>query len=206
MGKKYEFKADSNPPPGAYEVDTAVMSTKTRTPAAQIKEKTSNYHKQVDNGPDHYRVHVPWVEARASGLNHNLTKVSGTVEYGSPSKTQTFSRKKLTSFVQSPTGSRMSESRYKPLSKAVVPKFNQTPKAKARGKWNKKEAANTRTGIETVTNGQTIQKLMSTESITRAPRTQQQQNTTKTSNTKTATVGGVSTTTYTTTTQVLRSS
>ena len=92
---------------------------------------------------------MPWIQGRASGINHNLTKVSGTVDYGSPSKTQTYSRKQA-SFA-SPGGSRMSESRYKPLTKAVVPKLHQTPKA--RGRWNKKEVESARSGIETVTNG-----------------------------------------------------
>jgi len=34
FGAKYEFKADSNPAVGAYDVETAVQATKTRTRAA----------------------------------------------------------------------------------------------------------------------------------------------------------------------------
>lgn len=119
-------------------------------------------------------------------------------------KTQTFSAKKA-SFARSPNGSRMSETRYKRLTKEEVPKYNQTPKTKARGRWNKTETAvaSAKSGIQTVTTGRTIQKLMGTESINRVAKGKQQLNkqTTKTANTKTATVGGVTTTTYTTTTK-----
>lgn len=40
FGSKYKFVPDSNPPPGAYEADKAIMSVKSKTRAAVIKEPT----------------------------------------------------------------------------------------------------------------------------------------------------------------------
>lgn len=71
----------------------------------------------------------------------------------------------------------MSDTRYKKLFKDEVPKANQTPKV--RGRWTKgsrkvedteKRISQAKSGIATVTSGQTIQKLMGTESISRVSR------------------------------------
>lgn len=87
-------------------------------------------HKQEDTGPEHYRVHVPWVDGKGANINKDqrLTRVSDSVNYnnyGTPSR----GMRKAMTFQQSPNGSRMSETRIKPMTKAEVPKFGQTPKA-----------------------------------------------------------------------------
>ena len=50
MGKKYDFKVDSNPRVGQYNVDNAM--TKTRSKAATIMNKTTTYKRPVENMPD----------------------------------------------------------------------------------------------------------------------------------------------------------
>jgi len=40
MGSKYVFKADSNPPVGAYDVETADSATKFRNRSTLIREDT----------------------------------------------------------------------------------------------------------------------------------------------------------------------
>lgn len=52
FGRKYEFKVDSNPRVGYYEVDTALNQTKTRSKAAKIMTKTSTYKRPDEHSPE----------------------------------------------------------------------------------------------------------------------------------------------------------
>lgn len=52
MGRKYEFKVDSNPKIGQYDVDTGLNQTKARSKAARILTKTSTYKKAEEHVPD----------------------------------------------------------------------------------------------------------------------------------------------------------
>ena len=47
FGKKYEFKVDSNPRPGQYNVDS--QYTKSRSKAATIMTKTSTYQRPAEH-------------------------------------------------------------------------------------------------------------------------------------------------------------
>jgi hypothetical protein len=50
FGNKYVFKADSNPRPGQYEVESS--QTKHRSVAAKIMTKTSSYQKPAEHVPE----------------------------------------------------------------------------------------------------------------------------------------------------------
>ena len=107
-------------------------ATKTKSRKATIKEATSTYHKEEDGGPDHYRVHVPWVTRKGTGATKNLTKVSDTVDYGAfDTPSRSYKIRQSMTIQQSPSnGGRMSDARIKNITKAEVPKFGQTPKSK----------------------------------------------------------------------------
>lgn len=51
IGKKYQWKADSNPAPGQYEPEGAVSITKARSQAAIIQEETG-YKVPRESSPD----------------------------------------------------------------------------------------------------------------------------------------------------------
>lgn len=48
MGSKYQFKADSNPPPGLYNPDLSMQSVMPRSRGAVIKEDTMPYRRPKD--------------------------------------------------------------------------------------------------------------------------------------------------------------
>ena len=50
FGRKYEFKVDSNPAPGKYNVESSI--TKNRSQAAVITEKVSTYQRPPEAVPD----------------------------------------------------------------------------------------------------------------------------------------------------------
>ena len=60
MGSKYVFKADSNPPVGAYDLDASNKHTKSKSRAAHIKGETSPYRRPKENNPGagHYDGHL----------------------------------------------------------------------------------------------------------------------------------------------------
>ena len=52
MGSKYVFKPDSNPPVGAYNIDSAKELVSSRSQAAVIKEEVSPYRRPKEQSPD----------------------------------------------------------------------------------------------------------------------------------------------------------
>ena len=50
MGRKYEFKADSNPAPGQYDPDASPV--KSRLTGGTINKKTTTYRKPQESLPD----------------------------------------------------------------------------------------------------------------------------------------------------------
>ncbi len=52
MGSKYEFKPDSNPAVGQYNVDAGHYMSKSASKSAIIKEETSPYRRPKETSPD----------------------------------------------------------------------------------------------------------------------------------------------------------
>ena len=60
FGSKYQFKADSNPAPGKYNIDQSdrFLSTRRKSPSARITTETSPYRRPVEPTPDPYSGHL----------------------------------------------------------------------------------------------------------------------------------------------------
>ena len=71
FGKKYEFKVDSNPHVGKYDVNTASKLTKPASKAAKIMMPTSSYKRPVENSPEPgtYDAHLKSFGSEAKSFN-----------------------------------------------------------------------------------------------------------------------------------------
>ena len=71
FGSKYEFKPNSNPPPGYYRTEEADkhLSTSTRSPGATIREPTSPYRRPVEPTPDSYTGHLTAFGSEGKNVN-----------------------------------------------------------------------------------------------------------------------------------------
>ena len=60
MGSKYEFKPDSNPAVGSYDIYSGLNLSQTKSRAAHIKEDTSPERRPIENtpGPGHHDGHL----------------------------------------------------------------------------------------------------------------------------------------------------
>ncbi len=60
MGSKYEFKPDSNPVVGKYDIDAGHNMTKSTSRAAHIRPETSPHRRPQENtpGPGHHDGHL----------------------------------------------------------------------------------------------------------------------------------------------------
>lgn len=72
MGSKYEFKPNSNPPPGIYEVDKANSVTKYTAPSAIIQEEVHTYRRPQHQNPDPSQYQTEDLEF-AKGLKKTAT-------------------------------------------------------------------------------------------------------------------------------------
>ena len=65
MGAKYEFKADSNPPVGGYDVDAGHAHVQGRSQSALIRGPVSSYRRPKENlpGAGHYDGHLKSIGA-----------------------------------------------------------------------------------------------------------------------------------------------
>mgnify|MGYP000727560471 CR=1 FL=1 len=52
MGSKYQFKPDKNPPPGAYDINSGLNLSQTKSRAAHINEEVHPYRRPVGESPD----------------------------------------------------------------------------------------------------------------------------------------------------------
>ena len=52
MGSKYQFKPDSNPPPGAYDIDSGLNVTQFKNKSVIIQKETSPYRRPKESNPD----------------------------------------------------------------------------------------------------------------------------------------------------------
>ena len=52
MGNKYIFKPDKNPPPGAYNLESGLNMSQTKTRSAHIRGETSPYRRPKQQNPD----------------------------------------------------------------------------------------------------------------------------------------------------------
>ena len=52
MGSKYEFKPDSNPPVGAYDINSGLNMSQKKSRAAHIKEEVAPYRRPKEDSPD----------------------------------------------------------------------------------------------------------------------------------------------------------
>jgi len=68
FGRKYEFKADSNPCPGQYETDNKI--TKPASFSAKIVQPTSTYRRPVENSPEpgQYSAHLDSFGSKAKSF------------------------------------------------------------------------------------------------------------------------------------------
>jgi hypothetical protein len=72
FGNKYIFKADRNPPVGAYNVDSGHNMSKASSKSAIIREETSPYRRPIENtpGPGHHDGHL---DKFGSKVTRNIT-------------------------------------------------------------------------------------------------------------------------------------
>jgi hypothetical protein len=52
MGSKYEFRPNSNPPPGAYNTESGILAMLPNSRSAFIREEVSPYRRPKDKSPD----------------------------------------------------------------------------------------------------------------------------------------------------------